>query len=176
MLPRIVPSAPWIQKAHPGCAAREPPTLPIDAAEPSRYWVWIHAPHGCLDCGGWAGERYSSARTLSGCFAASQQRLLACDERAPDQLDAHVGMGGDVDDVDIRMREQLVKRVEDALCEAVRRLRSHVIDADHVDAVLRVRGQMRVADDLPAADDPDPWPVSGWERRAVVDHVKSSTT
>ena len=47
-----------------------------------------------------------------------REHVLAARERSADQLDADVGMGRDVDDLDSRVVQQLVERAEDVLAEA----------------------------------------------------------
>ena len=52
MLPRIVPSVPWIQNGHEGTVVVEPPPLRIAALDPSPYDIWIHPPQRALLSGG----------------------------------------------------------------------------------------------------------------------------
>ena len=103
-----------------------------------------------------------------------REHVLARRQRLPDERGAHVGVGRDVDDLDLRVAQKLVELSEDRLdaellADSLRRLRAHVEDADHALAVSPVAGEMSRPDDPAAPDDADAGAVALRERGPVVE-------
>ena len=96
--------------------------------------------------------------------------VLSRGESFSDERRTHVRMGGDVNDLDLRIAEELGEIVEhlDAvrLPDFDRRLGAHVIHADDPLPVPRIARQMRRTHDRPAAHDADPRTVRLREARA----------
>jgi hypothetical protein len=72
----------------------------------------------------------------------------------------------DVDDFDTGIGQELVERSEDVRIHTRGRIRVGVVDAGDAQAVLRVRGEVRLLGDPAAADQADPRPVAVGKTRA----------
>jgi hypothetical protein len=147
-----------------------------------------HAPCGRPPAVLVDGELESSPLRLAGELARrlhiERERLLRQDmlpglEGAADELRAGGRMRRDVDDLDLRVGEELVERRKhpldpELLLDPRRRLRSQVEDADDALVVPAIRREVAQPNDAAAPDDADPGPPALGEDRAVlelVDHV-----
>ena len=99
------------------------------------------------------------------------EHVLAGRERLPDERRAHVGVRRDVDDLDLRVAQELVEISEDPSRRRTprtrpRRLRPQVVHADHTLSVAPVARKVRRPDDAAAPDDADARAIVHRERRA----------
>ena len=127
-----------------------------------------------------ASPRRSPSSTSSRAVSRSarerllREHVLARRERLPDDRGAHVGVRGDVDDLDLRVAQELVEISEDPLdaellAHARGRLRPRVVHADDALSVAPVARKVRRPDDAATPDDADARAVVHREGRVVVE-------